>query len=155
MVIGAWALGVHGQPRATRDLDFMVAAVDADLERLGATLEEQIGLARHNPMLEGLQIRLTCGDMTVDVLAPRDEQDRSALRRRRRVKTSGGDFWCTSAEDFVLQKIKVGRALDMEDAFSVLKRRAADVDRAYRHDWAGRLGLAVELDHLLSRLEGA
>lgn len=33
MVVGAWALGLHGWPRATKDIDFWVA-VDAENERL-------------------------------------------------------------------------------------------------------------------------
>jgi len=52
-------------------------------------------------------------------------------------------------EDLILQKLKVGRPRDFEDALSVLERSRKTLDFEYLKHWSGRLGLAVELDYVL------
>jgi hypothetical protein len=52
-------------------------------------------------------------------------------------------------EDFVLQKLKVGRPRDFEDAVSVIERFRERLDRRYLERWAGRLGVLAELDYVM------
>ena len=154
MLIGAWALGVWGRPRATLDLDFMVM-VDSDglgrlgarLTRRGVTVDEE--WLEWNPMLRGSQLRLRFGPITVDVLRPRDNHDRQAFKRRRRRRWGNHVSWFVGPEDLVLQKLKVGRPRDFEDAAGVLQRSGPALDAAYLRRWAGRLGIAAELGYVL------
>ena len=89
VLIGAWALGVWGRPRATFDVDFLVLVEGPALDALAAQLGEA-GLTIDtewrtcNPMLAGSQVRLTTDSIAVDLLAPRDAHDRRVVERRRR-----------------------------------------------------------------------
>lgn len=154
MLIGAWALGAWGRPRATMDVDFMVMIDAAKLDRLGArmtrhgfTVDEQ--WLEWNPLLRGAQLRLRLGPVAVDVLRPRDDHDRQAFTRKRRRRWERHAYWLVSPEDFVLQKLKVGRPRDFEDAAGVLQRSGPALDGAYLRRWANRLGIGAALDYVL------
>jgi len=153
-LIGAWVLSVWGRPRATLDLDFLVLVSRGDLDRLGARMARAGMRAdeawlEQNPALRGFQLRLRRAGATIDLLRPRDAHDRQAVRRRRRKRLEGRYYWVVAPEDFVLQKLKVGRPRDFEDALSVLERSWGDLDRAYLRRWARRLGVAAELEYIL------
>ncbi len=155
MLIGAWALAIWGRPRATLDLDFMVMVNAAELGRLGARMT-RLGFTTDedwlewNPMLRGSQLRLRWGPITVDVLRPRDDHDRRAFRRRLRRRWERHAYWFVAPEDLVLQKLKVGRPRDFEDAAGVVQRLGPALDAAYLRRWATRLGIAAELEYVLS-----
>jgi len=153
-LIGAWALSLWGKPRATADLDFLVLVKDDGLERLATTMKE-CGMAvdevwrQWNPLLRGLQVRLLHRGVTIDLLSPRDQHDQAIFRRRQRKRVEGRYYWVVSLEDFILQKLKVGRPRDFEDALSVTERFREKLDRKYLGRWASRLGVAAELDYVL------
>lgn len=86
----------------------------------------------------------------MDVLRPRDPHDRQVFRRRVKKRMEGRVYWFVAAEDFILQKLKVGRPRDFEDALTVLERSGARLNRAYLRRWAARLHITGELDYVLS-----
>ena len=153
-LVGAWALTAWGRPRATLDLDFLVLVNKAGLDRLAERMtragmvvdEEWLDV---NPMLRGTQLRLRFKRAVIDLLRPRDLHDRQVFHRKRRKLLRGGFYWVVAPEDFILQKLKVGRPRDFEDALSVLERSGQGLDRGYLRRWARRLGVASELDYLL------
>lgn len=154
-LIGAWALAVWGRPRATSDVDFLVLVKEGRLDKLtnritraGLTLDET--WAKWNPMLRGSQVRFQFKGNTVDLLCSRDVHDREVFRRKRRKRMDGSYYWVVSPEDFILQKLKVGRPRDFEDALSVLERCRKIVDKRYLQRWADRIGVSAELHHILS-----
>jgi hypothetical protein len=154
-VIGAWALGAWGRARATLDLDFLVMLDEEDLPRLEALMAQKGMVAdaewqESNPMLRGSQIRFQFQGVVVDVLRPRDAHDRQLFRRRRRKRLDGRYYWLVAPEDFILQKLKVGRPRDFEDALSALVRLRGSLDRRYLLRLARRLGLSGQLDYLLA-----
>ncbi len=55
-------------------------------------------------------------------MRPRDRHDRQVFRRNRRKRLEGRFYSVVAPEDFILQKLKVGRPRDFEDALSVLER---------------------------------
>ena len=146
-------MAVWGRPRATQDLDFMVSVKTAGLDTLGHTMTSagfQIDEAwRHyNPMLRSSQIRLHRKGIATDILCPRDAHDRQIFRRRRKKRLANRYFWFISPEDFILQKLKVGRPKDFEDAVAVLERSGDVLDRRYLERWARRLGVSGELNYI-------
>ena len=154
-LIGAWALAVWGQPRATGDVDFLVLIDELNLARLGErltqaglTLDESFSL--WNPLLRGLQLRFQFAGLTVDLLRPRDAHDQQVFRRRRRQRLAGRYYWVVSPEDFILQKLKVGRPRDFEDALLVVEHSGERLDRRYLQRWADRIGVSAELRYILS-----
>jgi hypothetical protein len=154
MMIGAWALAVWGRPRATMDLDFLVMVDGKGLGRLeryliqeGFSLDET--WLEWNPMLKDLQCRMQFQSVTVDLMRPRDIHDNQAFERRKRKRIAGRFCWVIAPEDFILQKLKVGRPRDFEDVLSVLEWSREMLDFKYLEQWAKRLGLTAELDYLL------
>jgi len=154
-LIGAWALAVWGRPRTTLDLDFLVLVDEKGLDRLGA-LMTRAGMEldetwlEWNPMLGGTQVRFRYRGLTVDILRPRDIHDRQVFRRKKKKRLEGRFYWIISAEDFILQKLKVGRPRDFEDASSVVERIGTRLDRKYLERWARRLGIIGELDYVMA-----
>jgi hypothetical protein len=154
MIIGAWAVAVWGRPRATMDVDFMLMIEEGDLVHLGKMLTQERFCAdemwlESNPMLRGSQLRMVFHGVTVDLLLPRDSHDKQAFLRRKKKRVAGRYCWVVAPEDLILQKLKVARPRDFEDGLSVLERSRKVLDFRYLKQWAGRLGLAAELDYLL------
>jgi hypothetical protein len=153
-IIGAWALSLWGKPRATADLDFLVLVNDQGLKRLTAFMT-QAGMnidevwQQWNPLLRDSQARLQYRGITIDFLLPRDRHDQEIFRRRQKKRVEGRYYWLVSLEDFILQKLKVGRPRDFEDALSVVERFREKLDRKYLARWAGRLGVTAELDYVM------
>lgn len=153
MIIEAMAVAMWGQPRATADLDFTVLTDPQGLEALGTEAERQ-GFAidrrwlEWNPLQRDLQIRLTSGDLFIDVSRPRDRHDEAALDRRRALEVEGRNVWFVSAEDLILMKLKAGRPRDFEDVVSVLSRHRDKLDIGYLEDWAWRLRVYDELAYV-------
>ena len=103
-----------------------------------------------NPMLRGIQRRFQLRGITVDLLRPRDVHDQHVFRRKRKRRMDGRYYWVVSAEDFIIQKLKVGRPRDFEDALSVLERYGKTLDKRYLQRWADRIGVSAELHYILS-----
>lgn len=72
------------------------------------------------------------------------------FQRKRRRRLDGHSYWLVSPEDFILQKLKVARPRDFEDALSVLERSGKTLDRQYLRRWAGRIGVSGELHYIRS-----
>ena len=155
VLIGAWALAVWGRPRATNDVDILVLVKEDDLPALsdriiqaGLTLDET--WMKWNPLLRGFQLRFQFGRVAVDVLRPRDAHDEQVFKRKQRKRMDGRHYWLVSPEDFILQKLKVGRPRDFEDTLSVLQRSGKTMDKRYLQRWADRIGVSAELRYILS-----
>jgi len=103
-----------------------------------------------NPTLRGSMLRLQYHGVTVDVLGPRDHHDHQVFRRRVKKRVNGRIYWFVAPDDFILQKLKVGRPRDFEDTLTVLERSGARLNRAYLRRWAARLHITGELDYVLS-----
>ncbi len=154
MMIGGWSLAVWGRPRATMDLDFMLLLEEEALSRTGNDLIPQ-GFSLDeawlslNPLVRGLQLRMEFRGFTVDLMRPRDSHDRCAFSRRKKKRLAERYCWLAAPDDFILQKLKVGRPRDFEDALTVLERSRKILDFDYLEQWAGRLGVTAELHYLL------
>lgn len=154
VLIGAWALAVWGRPRATLDVDLLVLVHDETFAHLNARMV-QVGLKldetwrEWNPMLKDSQLRFQRQEGTVDLLRPRDQHDQQIFQRRRKKRMDGRYYWVVSAEDCILQKLKVGRPRDFEDAVSVVERRRKELDLTYLEHWARQLGVREELSYIM------
>lgn len=155
VLIGAWALTAWGRPRATNDLDFLVLVNEADLHRLGDRISQK-GFKldetwqEWNPMLKGFHLRLQDQGIPVDLLRPRDPHDQQIFRRKRKKRMDGHYYWIVSLEDFILQKLKVGRPRDFEDAVSIIERFRGKLDHEHLVFWSRKLGIWEELHYLLT-----
>ena len=84
---------------------------------------------------------------------PRDDHDQACLSRRRQYELGNLFLWIISPEDFVLHKLKAGRAQDFIDVLSVLQRQATSLDHFYITDWAKRLGILEEWQYIQTQAD--
>lgn len=108
---------------------------------------------REKPLLKDLQIRLIHRGIPVGIMLPRDSHDREVIERRKRKKMHGETIWIPTAEDFIIQKLKVGRPRDFEDALVILVYHKREMDRNYLYQWASSLNIVEEMNYLFSCLD--
>ena len=155
MILGAFALSAWGRPRATLDLDFILQTTEIPVDlvgklgELGFIYDEEWD--RYNPMIRTFHKRFRSGRTAVDLLLIRDAHDSAAFSRRKRKRFNGKYIWFPSAEDLLVQKLKVGRPQDFIDANGIVERMQTKLDRRYLNKWARKLGLMAQLRHVLSR----
>lgn len=159
-LMGALALGAWGTPRATHDLDAMIAIDHTDRPQLLQALRafgfmEDTRWAEHNPMIRDFHVRLQRGAIPVDLMLPKDDHDQACLARRRQYELDNLPLWIISPEDLVVHKLKAGRAQDFIDVLSVLQRQAVSLNRAYITDWTKRLGIWEEWQYVQSQAESS
>jgi hypothetical protein len=165
---GSVASSLQGEPRATNDIDFVVAmmtwrvpafaaALGADFEVDQETLRDAVATGRcanifYLPLV-----------MKVDLFGlgsgPYDEVEFSR-RRRIRVKSTGEELFVKSPEDTVLRKLLWYRdggevsTKQWRDIVEVLRVSGPQIDHPYVDQWASRLGVAPLLVRAQSQAEG-
>ena len=132
LIVGGYAVSLHAQPRATKDLDILIGAdpengraVFAALRQFGAPLE---GLeARDLTDVESF-FRMGTPPVMVDIMARISGID-FGLAWQRRVEVSIDDALTAtfiSREDLLAAKIAAGRPQDLADAAALQETRLLD-----------------------------
>ena len=146
LVIGGYAVIVHSQPRATKDLDLLVSpeaenaeAVFAALAEFGAPLE---GLTPADFMEPGSFFRMGKPPLMVDILPGVKGVDfDSAWEKRTEVEidpVSGLRVSVISSNDLIQSKLAAGRPQDLLDVEAIreAKKQITEIDRrqpGYEH----------------------
>ncbi|MGP8035562.1 MAG: nucleotidyl transferase AbiEii/AbiGii toxin family protein [Steroidobacteraceae bacterium] len=120
LLVGAYALAVHGFPRATKDIDFFVWANAENaanllraLDRFGAPIKN---LSVTDFSAEGTVFQIGVGPRRVDILTKIDGVSfPEAYARRLTVQLEGIDVPVISREDLIANKRASGRAQDLAD----------------------------------------
>jgi hypothetical protein len=135
LVVGAYAVSAHAQPRATRDLDIWVKpdtenakAVYAALAQFGAPLE---GLTFADFAERGPFFHIGREPIAVDILTEIPGVDFDAAWERRIDDvidmTSGLRASVISREDLITAKLAAGRPQDLADVDAIRKAQAAQM----------------------------
>ncbi|MGB9030663.1 MAG: DUF6036 family nucleotidyltransferase [Acidobacteriaceae bacterium] len=133
LIVGGYALAIHAQPRATKDLDLFIQpgtengkAVFAALAKFGAPLEE---LKPEDLVDRGSFFRMGTAPQMIEVFSEISgvEFDQAWERRIERVidEATGLKAFFISAEDFVTNKLAAARPQDVADAAAV--RRVSQI----------------------------
>ncbi len=148
MLTGSFALGYYAKPRMTRDLDFVVALIEAHVPQLLAVLspdfyvdEDEARSAIRTRRMFNL-MHLTSG-IKIDLIVRKDSAYRQVeFARRKSVDLGGVHTWLVSREDLILSKLLWARdansELQMRDVQALLEE---PVDQAYLNEWAPKLGV--------------
>jgi hypothetical protein len=131
LVIGAYAVGVHAEPRATKDLDIWIKA-DAENSRavfraLAAFGAPLAGLSPNDFNDEaGSVFQMGQPPLRVDILQRIDGVTFEDAWQNRMVTQIGGELpaFVISAEDLIRNKLAAGRPQDLLDAAKVQKAQA-------------------------------
>jgi hypothetical protein len=121
LVVGAYALAVHGFPRATGDMDLWVNPTAENsrrvlraLERFGAPLDDVTPEQFSTP---DSVLQIGVAPRRVDVMSSITGVDfGEAWKRRLRVDVDGLELNILSREDQIINKRAVGRPQDNADA---------------------------------------
>jgi hypothetical protein len=157
---GSVASSLHGEPRATNDIDFVVAMrpqrISAFVEKLGSDFEVDTDMLR-DALVQG-----SCANIfylplvtKIDLFALGSERyDEIEFQRRQkvRVRLSGETLYVKSPEDTVLRKLLWFRSGGEEsskqwrDIVEVLRISGAVLDKDYMQKWAKDLHINDLLD---------
>jgi hypothetical protein len=155
VIVGSAASTLHGEPRATLDVDFTVRMRASDVGTLSDALEKDFFVDR-KALLESVRTGFPCNaihrvsHVKLDIYVRRNEGILAEeLRRARRLRLTpapGSEANVASPEDTVLQKLvwyrKGGEVSDRQwrDVLGVLKAQGARLDRMYLGHWGRELG---------------
>ncbi len=122
LLIGGWAVGFYGNPRATKDIDFLVAIDDTNLEKLQKALNEfgapTIDINRFKE--KDNVFRMGRSPIQIDIITEASGIDiNDCYSRRNKMNLDGIDLLVISKEDLLRNKRASGRHGDLADVESL------------------------------------
>ena len=157
MLTGSFASAYHGTPRATQDIDLVIAPTPERLRRLVALLPPTEYYVSEEAALDACarEAQFNVVDLDtgwkIDLIIRRSRPFSLAeFERRLPVDLEGIRMYIAAAEDVIIAKLewaKPGEARrQIEDAAGILRIRGAELDLAYIRRWVGELGLGPQWD---------
>jgi hypothetical protein len=152
MVTGSFASSYHGVPRATQDIDLVVAPTGSQLQDLVRLLPDTEYYISEEAALDALKhesqfnvIDFATG-WKVDLIIRKSRSfSHTEFERRALVDFFGLRLFLASAEDVLLAKLewaKIGQSMrQLEDCANLLRVRSGDLDQIYIEHWVAQLGL--------------
>jgi hypothetical protein len=161
MLTGSYASSYHSVPRATIDLDFVIAPTREQIRSLVAMLPREEFYVDEGAALEALNahgqfnaIHMESGWKADFIIQKRRPFSTSELERRQRAILDGVELTIATAEDVVLAKLEWsklgGSARQIEDAATVLRARRQRLDWDYLDTWIPRLGVEAQWSSALA-----
>ena len=150
-VIGGCARNAYAEPRATKDVDFVVAGDQASYEAVVASLAAH-GFVPANVVttapdaVPDLALYRDANARRIDILFAKTAFERSALARRQtRTPYESVQLPVVSAEDLIVYKLIAGRTQDFADVEKVIAAQSAaenPLDWTYIEKWCGEWDVA-------------
>lgn len=160
MLTGSYAGSFHGAPRATQDIDLVIAPTgEAQLRELArrlpadqfyVPLETAQEALREETMFNVIDL---AGGWKVDCIIRKSRPfSRAEFERRQPATVLGIPLSVATLEDLILSKLEWARRGEsrrqVEDVAELLRRRAPAVDQVYLQRWIGALGLEREWEEV-------
>lgn len=155
MLTGSFASSYHGRPRATQDIDLVIAPSAEQLRALLRGLPVAEFYADEGAALEALAheslfnvIDLLTG-WKVDLICRKSRPfSRGEFARRQLTTVEGLSLHVATLEDVMLAKLEWaklgGSARQLEDVAALIRIRREDLDRPYLATWIEALDIAAE-----------
>jgi len=119
LLIGGWAVGLHGFPRATKDIDFLIAVDPDNLARTVKALSDFGGPtaeAKHLSTAGGV-FRMGSPPLQIDIInEATDLQFDDCYSRKSLVTVDDLEIPVISKQDLIRNKKATGRTQDKADA---------------------------------------
>jgi hypothetical protein len=125
-LLGGYAVGYHGKPRTTKDLDLLISGLGDNLDRVSSALAS-FGASAHvvesaRSMAENEIVHFGVPPVRVDLLRSADGIDTEAVIARAELARVGElEIQVISIDDLIANKRAAGRPQDIADA-SLLER---------------------------------
>ena len=157
-LIGGIALQGYGEPRITKDVDFLVfgpasrwTGLRRRLEALGLKLDDR--WHRTHPAADRLLYRFKQGPVRIDILRPADRHESGLRRRTIPSRVLGRPCPLLEPEDYILLKAKAERPQDFADAIAVARVYLDKLDYAYLRRWSIKVGRFEEIQYIVVQAE--
>jgi hypothetical protein len=162
MLTGSYASSLHSIPRATRDIDIIIFP---DRDQLTAFVQSLPGSSYHSDIEDALDslrrrsqfnvIDYATGWKVDFIIPPFEEFNLEEFERRQLIEVGNLQLSVVSAEDIVIAKLRWAKAgqseRQIEDAATVVRVQAGNLDRSYVERWVHRLGLEDEWASVCAR----
>ncbi len=155
MVVGSFASSAHGIPRATKDIDIVIAPTRDQLPLLieqfpasayHAVLEEAVFAFEHHSLFNVTDY--STGWRVDFIIAKDSDFSVTELSRRRELELAGVRLFVASPEDVVVAKLdwakQGGSERQIEDVATIISTQGADLDRQYIEEWVQLLSLHTQ-----------
>lgn len=154
MLTGSFASSYHGAPRATQDIDLVIAPTAEQLRALISGLPRTEYYVDEDAAFEAQRhegqfniVDFATGWKVDLIIQKRRPFSREEFARRELADFHGLQVAIATVEDVLLAKLEwanLGQSQrQLEDIATLLKVRSADLDRKYLAHWIGQLGLAA------------
>ena len=148
MIIGGFAAGILGEPRATVDIDIDIMVRKSEAIELLKKLKKQGFEVDIKECKERIKrtgtFQIEYNDYNIDFIISSIELERKAIARSRILKVHGVNARFPTPEDLILLKIISGRPKDIADAESIVIRHSRKLDRNYLLKWAEKISDEME-----------
>jgi len=155
MLAGSFASAYYGAPRATQDIDLVIAATVGQLRTFAQLLSKDEYYVDLDTALEAHKrqslfnvVDIATGwkiDLIIRKSRPFSEEE---FRRRKLVNLQGSPLFVASAEDVVVSKLEWAKLAQsqrhIEDVAGILRMRWDSLDRAYLEKWVLELRIEAE-----------
>lgn len=128
VIVGGWAVALHGHPRYTGDIDFFVECSPENAEKLLRVLEAfnpgAFGFTATDLQEPNMCFQLGIEPQRIDLLTFAEGIDfESAWQSRQEILLDGVRAWMVSRELLIKNKIASGRAQDLADVEKLNRRK--------------------------------
>lgn len=163
MICGSVAASFYGTPRATNDIDLVIAPEPSQLDKLLELLRTDY-YADPQAARQALRARSAFNvidpqsgwkaDLIVKRARPYSEAE---FQRRQAVAAMGATFFLVAPEDAILRKLEWAKESGSErqfgDALSVALVQKDNLNKAYMQEWSRNLGLEDLMARLLAEAD--
>jgi len=118
LLVGGWAVGLHGHPRATKDIDFLISIDNKNLENLEKALNDfgappvDIDYLRE----KGSVIRFGASPIKIDIINEAAGIDiENCYLRKEIITVENVEVSLISKADLIINKKSTGRQADLAD----------------------------------------
>ncbi len=153
MLTGSFASSYHGVPRATQDIDLVIAPTPDQLRALAALLPATEYYVDLNAALEAQRreglfnvIDLATGWKMDFIIRKSRPFSREEFDRRMVGEFEGMHLSVATAEDVLIAKLEWAKRGESEDAAGILRICSEDLDRKYIENWVRQLKLEEQWD---------
>ena len=118
LLVGGWAVGIYGNPRATKDIDFLISKDNKNLYNLDKALAEfgAPPLDINELSVKGNGVRFGQSPLMVEIINDASGIDiENCYARREIISVDSFEISVISKKDLIINKKAAGRLRDLAD----------------------------------------
>jgi predicted nucleotidyltransferase len=126
LLVGGWAVGIYGHPRATKDIDFLFSNDKKNLDRIKKALNEfgAPPIDLENFKEDGYVIRIGSSPIQIDLINSADGIEiNDCFERKKIMDIEGVKVNVIAIDDLIINKKSSARNIDIADAEKLEKQK--------------------------------